>query len=72
MAHLTARETAARIGIKVHTLAVWRCSGRGPSYVRLGSPRDRVVYPVCEVEAWLAARTFSSTSEESAAARSRS
>jgi len=62
-----AREAAARIGVQPHTLATWRMRGCGPRYTRLGGPRGRVLYPVDELERWLAARTFASTSEETIA-----
>lgn len=70
-AHLTAREVAERIGIKPHTLSVWRVYGRGPAYVRLGGPRGRAVYPADALERWLAERTFANTSEETVAAERR-
>ena len=34
---LTGPQAATYLGIKPNTLRRWRCSGRGPRYVRLGS-----------------------------------
>ena len=34
---LTEREAAAFLRLKPVTLKKWRCRGRGPAYVRLGS-----------------------------------
>ena len=62
-------EAARMIGVKAHTLRVWRCQGRGPKYCRL-SPRGRAVYRRCDVESWIATRTFSSTAEETVEAAS--
>ena len=42
--------------------------GRGPTFVRHGGPRGRVVYLEEDVEAYLRAHRFSSTAEEAAAA----
>ena len=36
------------------TMAHWRCEGRGPAYVKLGS---RVAYSGRALNEWLAART---------------
>jgi transposase-like protein len=62
--YLPSPEAARRIGLKPHTLRVWRMAGRGPAYTRLGGPRARAVYEVEALEAWLRERTFRSTSEE--------
>jgi len=69
--HLPAVPAATRLGVKPHTLAVWRMRGVGPRYIRLGGPRGRVVYRVSDLDAYLEARTFKSTTEEAAAAASR-
>ncbi len=55
---------ARRCGVTPHTFRVWRTHGRGPRYTRLGGSRGRCVYSLEDIDAWLAARTFSSTSEE--------
>ncbi|MCY4636040.1 MAG: MerR family transcriptional regulator [Acidobacteria bacterium] len=36
------------------TMAHWRCSGRGPAFVKLGA---RVAYSGAALNAWLAAQT---------------
>lgn len=51
--HLTPTELAARLRLKVSTLANWRHAGSGPRFIKLGR---RVVYPLTEVEAWEKAR----------------
>lgn len=33
----TVEETAAELGLSVHTLNGWRVQGRGPEFVKLGS-----------------------------------
>lgn len=58
-------EVANLLAVSERTLEAWRLSGAGPPYVRLGS-KKAVRYKRSDVEAWLAARTFRSTSEESA------
>ena len=45
------QELSARLGIAVQTLARWRCEGRGPEYLKIGS--RRVAYPADAVNAWL-------------------
>ena len=44
-------QLSARVGISVQTLARWRCEGRGPGYIKIGS--RRVAYPTEAVDAWL-------------------
>lgn len=66
MSHVPNKIAAKQIGVQPHTLRVWRMRGFGPPYVRLGGPRGRVVYSEQDIETWLAARRFRSTSEESA------
>lgn len=62
---LTSTEAAARLRLKPGTLRLWRMTGRGPTYVRLGGPRGRAIYREEDVEAFLQARRFNSTAEES-------
>lgn len=60
---LNTEAAASALGISPVTLKIWRCKGKGPRFIKLGSsPRDRVVYDPAVVEAWKAARTFASTS----------
>ncbi|MFT3964540.1 MAG: helix-turn-helix domain-containing protein [Sphingobium sp.] len=60
---LSSADAAAALGISPVTLKIWRCKGKGPRFIKLGSsPRDRVVYDPADIDAWKAARTFASTS----------
>lgn len=54
------RGAAARIGVKPHTLDNWRSLGIGPTFYKIGS---RIVYDDTEVDAWLASRRRTSTSD---------
>ena len=54
---------AAALGISPVTLKIWRCKGKGPRYLKMGvSKQSGVAYEPAEIEAWKAARTFTSTS----------
>lgn len=46
-------EAAAIIGIKDHTLRVWRLRGKGPPFFKVGYA---VRYDRAEVEAWMMKR----------------
>lgn len=62
---LTTSQAAKLLGVQAQTLRVWRLSGKGPSYVRLGSGRfARACYSIEELRRWIAAHTFSSTAHE--------
>ena len=62
---LTTKGAADYLGQKPQTLRTWRTSGRGPRYVRLGTGKfARAAYEMAELDRWIAARTFSSTSDE--------
>jgi len=64
---LTTKQLAKRWGLEPQTIRSWRLKGYGPQYVRLGDrKRGRVVYRLEDIQAWEQARTFTSTSEESA------
>jgi len=68
MEHLVSTTEAARVlGVQKQTLAVWRLRGRGPRYVRFGGHRGRVVYDVGDLEEWISARKYESTSQEARA-----
>ncbi len=70
---LTSPQAAERLGLKPQTLRKWRCQGAGPRFVRLGTgPRARACYRLADLEAWLDARSFSSTAEETVALTSQS
>lgn len=49
---LTARETAAYLGVSERTLESWRASGAGPVYIKL---RWRIRYRRKALDAWLEA-----------------
>ncbi len=57
---LNADQVANRLGLSVSTLAKMRLSGAGPAYSKLGR---RVVYKPEDIESWIAANRFRSTSE---------
>jgi len=61
-------EAARRLGIRPHTLRVWRLLAKGPRYVRYGGPKTgRCFYRVEDLAAFMAARTFGSTAAETMA-----
>jgi predicted DNA-binding transcriptional regulator AlpA len=65
---LTTAQAAAYLGLQPQTLRKWRFTGEGPPYIRLGdSPRARVAYRVEDINSWLAARAWRSTSAETVA-----
>lgn len=63
---LTTAEAAKFLNIKPQTLRTWRLrSSRGPAYIRLGTGKfARAAYAEDELARWLAARTFTSTTDE--------
>jgi len=47
----TPEQLAERWGIQPQTLAVWRCQGKGPRYLRIGhSKRPVIRYPLKAIE----------------------
>jgi len=48
--------------LSVSTLAHYRCSGRGPKYLKLGK---RILYRRSDVDGWFNDHTFKSTAEHS-------
>ena len=57
---LSAEQVAERLGLSMSTLAKMRLSGRGPAYSKLGR---RVVYRPSDINKWVVANQFSSTSQ---------
>jgi len=57
---LTSKEAGEHIGVADQTMRKWRCEGIGPGFYRLNG---KVVYDLCELDEWLAARRVRSTSE---------
>ena len=51
---------AEHMEIAERTLEKWRCAGGGPPYARV---RGVVLYDLAAVDAWLAARVRTSTSD---------
>ena len=45
-------------GLKVGTLAAWRCARKGPAYVKIGA---RVLYGQDALDAYIAAHTVETT-----------
>jgi excisionase family DNA binding protein len=68
---LTTAQAAAYIGVTQKTLQNWRTQGKSPAYIRLGDggPQGRCLYRLSDLDAWLAARTFRNTAEETVALR---
>ncbi len=53
---LTAQETAEILGVKLQTLATWRCTKRGgPPFIKVGA---LIRYRLSEVERWLQRQTI--------------
>lgn len=59
---------AERLNLSTVTLARWRMRGGGPAFVKLGA---RVMYPLDELEAWVARQLRTSTSDDGAPRRRR-
>ena len=57
---LDPREASNFLRVTKQTLARWRCYGLGPSFVRIGG---RIFYDMDDLDAFIAARKFNSTSE---------
>lgn len=57
---ICAEDAANLLNISPSTLAKMRLSGTSPRYVKLGR---RVAYRPADLEAWVEAQSFSSTSE---------
>ena len=58
-------QASAYTGLAPATLERLRCTGGGPRFVRYG--RKAVRYLIADLDAWMSARTVSSTSERVAA-----
>jgi len=60
---LNTKAAAAMIGISPMTLRIWRCTGKGPKFTKLGEEKQAgVVYFEDDILAWLGERKFASTS----------
>ena len=61
---LTNTETAEMINIRPNTLEIWRGKGKGPKFLKMGPKKqDPIRYVESDVEAWIAERTCSNTSQ---------
>jgi predicted DNA-binding transcriptional regulator AlpA len=58
------KQAAEHLGVKERTLEDYRLRGGGPPFYKIGA---RVVYDSAELDAWLAARRRTSTSDRGAA-----
>lgn len=56
---MDAKSAALYLGLSVKTLAIWRCNGGGPPYVKAG----RIFYFRADLDAWLAARFRTNTGQ---------
>ena len=54
------RQAADYLKVSKHTLAIWRLKGFGPQFHKFGS---RVLYDKGDIDAWLAEKTFQSTTQ---------
>jgi len=63
--NLTTRQAAEVLQIKETTMEQWRWQGRGPRFIKLGRC---VRYRKIDIDAFIDARVFSSTTEAEAAA----
>lgn len=62
--NLTTSEAADYLRLSVSTLERLRSNGGGPVFQRMGhGRRNRITYRRCDLETWLAALRFNSTSE---------
>ncbi len=62
---LTQKDAAALLHLSERTLERHRLTGTGPRFVKAGK---RVLYRPADIDMWLAANTFGSTSEAGRAA----
>lgn len=59
---LNVRQAAARLGLSKSTLDKMRCAGKGPRFIK---STDRAVrYDPSDLDAWIAARRHTSTTEK--------
>ena len=66
---MTEKEVAALLKISAKAAQDWRCSGKGPLYVKLGAgPKAAVRYRLSDIEEFICANVVTSTSAQSARA----
>ena len=64
IALLDEREAAARLKVALRTVQGWRTRGGGPPFLRLGRGRGAIRYRPEDLEAYLAGRVRTSTSDD--------
>ncbi|MBN2971964.1 helix-turn-helix domain-containing protein [Roseomonas aeriglobus] len=63
-------QTSTLLGIKPNTLEIWRCKGKGPRFIKLGTEKQSPIrYWRTDVADWIERQSFASTSEYSPAAQ---
>jgi len=62
---LSVEQAATHLSLSVSSLNKYRLTGDGPRYAKLSR---RVAYRQCDLDAWLASRMRTSTSDQEAAA----
>lgn len=58
---LSPTQLADLTGISVSTLAHYRCSGKGPEFIKIGR---RIFYDETAIQEWLRGHSFKSTANE--------
>jgi hypothetical protein len=61
---LDAKNAARYCGLSEKTMAMKRCTGTGPKYVK----RGRIFYHQADLDAWLSSERFGSTAQQKLAA----
>jgi hypothetical protein len=61
---MDAKNAARYCGLSEKTMAMKRCTGTGPKYVK----RGRIFYHRADLDAWLSAERFGSTAQQKLAA----
>lgn len=55
---LTRKQAAERLGLSVATLQAWVFRNKGPSFIRTGPERGKVLYAVDELDRWSSEHTI--------------
>lgn len=56
------REAAKILSLTPGTLRTWRCTGKGPEFIKTGEGRTaKVLYPVTALKAWAESRKKSNS-----------
>lgn len=61
---LSTAQVAKLLGLSPQTLRLWRCLGKGPRYLRFGGLKSRAFYCLTDIDDWMQAHRYISTSEE--------